>query len=188
VIFRGRRRLTAGPSRFSLGRLRLTDSIFGKCPECGAECSFVARKCWMCGASLVAKGAGGAAVGENIFVARRGASESRPPQYREMQASVDNASLAFMALALVIVGCGIAREAPGLGIVYAIVMLPAMLATVVKRSRRIQSHRSAGWGDTIADLFSGIAIGIGILVALPVVAIIAVLIFCAVTASSQSFH
>jgi hypothetical protein len=60
-----------------------------------------------------------------------------------------------------------------------------LLAVYVKRQRRLASDRPPGWGDTIVDFFSGVALAIGILVALPVVAIIALMIYCAVISATH---
>ena len=87
-----------------------------------------------------------------------------------------------------LVGCGISLEARGLAILYTIIMLPALLTVYVKRQRRLASDQPVGWEHTIVDLLSGVALGIGILVALPVVACIALFLFCAVLlATHKSF-
>jgi hypothetical protein len=126
-----------------------------------------------------------AAPRENVFVDARGWSDEGSVERPRTDATVDNASLAILALALILIGCGIAFEAPGLAILYTFIMLPALLAVYEKRRRRLASDQVVGWGDTIADLFSGVALGIGILVALPVLAFIALLIFCAVMFASH---
>ena len=108
-------------------------------------------------------------------------------QRPQAEATVDNASLAILAVALILIGCGISLEAPGLAILYAIIMLPALLVVYVQRRRRLARAGPVGWRDTIVDFFSGVALAIGILVALPVVAIIALMIYCAVMQASGSF-
>jgi TRAP-type uncharacterized transport system fused permease subunit len=141
----------------------------------------------MCGKWFGSDDDAAVAPGANVFVATREASGPRPPhvQPRRREATVDNASLAILALALLLIGCGISLEAPGLAILYTVIMLPALLAVYVKRQRRLASDRSVGWGDTIVDLFSGVALAIGILVALPIVSIIALMIYCAVIAAAH---
>jgi hypothetical protein len=128
-----------------------------------------------------------AAPGANLFVATRDPSGPSPRymQSRGTEATVDNTSLAILALALLLIGCGISLEAPGLAILYTVIMLPALLAVYVKRQRRLASDRPVGWGDTIVDFFSGIALAIGILVALPIVSIIALMIYCAVISAAH---
>lgn len=101
--------------------------------------------------------------------------------------TADSASVAILALALILIGCGIALEAPGLGILYTIIMLPAFLTVYVRRQRRFASERGVSWGDTIVDFFSGVALAIGILVALPIVSIIALMIYCAVITRGHPF-
>jgi hypothetical protein len=141
----------------------------------------------MCGRSFATRDGAGAATGENVFVPTRGAPEESRVRFRLGEATVDNdnASLAILAIAVVLIGCGTSLEAPGLAILYAVVMLPALLAVFVKRRRRLASHSKVGWGETIADLLSGVALAIAILVALPVAAFIALLIFCAVMLASH---
>jgi hypothetical protein len=163
----------------------LSSSIFLTCPDCGAECSASSRKCWMCGRLLAAKGTAGVAAGENVFVTT---PESSPPrraqlrvaQPRPTQHAVDNATLAVMSVGLLIVGAGVAHEAPGLGTTYIVIILPALIATFVKRRRRLRSNQTPGWGDTVADFIGGIAIAIGLLIVLPLVAVLALALYCAV--------
>jgi hypothetical protein len=142
----------------------------------------------MCGGFFGKPDAAGVAPAENVFVAPRGPSYDRPVQHRQSETTVDNTSLAILALALILIGGGISLEAPGLAILYAVIMLPALLAVYVKRQRRLATKPAVGWGDTIVDLFSGVALAIGILVALPIVSIIALMIYCAViVAAHKSF-
>jgi hypothetical protein len=139
----------------------------------------------MCGRSFTEQAAVRTAPRENAFVATRGSSDEGSVQRPQAEATVDNASLAILAIALILIGCGISLEAPGLAILYTVIMLPALLAVYVKRQRRLASDRPPGWGDTIVDFFSGVALAIGILVALPVVAIIALMIYCAVISATH---
>ncbi len=141
----------------------------------------------MCGRSFSAKEDVRAAPRKNVFVAARGSSDEGRVQRPQAEATVDNASLAILAVALILIGCGISLEAPGLAILYAIIMLPALLVVYVQRRRRLARAGPVGWRDTIVDFFSGVALAIGILVALPVVAIIALMIYCAVMQASGSF-
>jgi hypothetical protein len=124
----------------------------------------------MCDRSFSTQAAVPAAPSENVFVATRGWSDEGRVERPRTEASVDNASLAILALALILIGCGISFEAPGLAILYTMIMVPALLAVYVKRQRRLASDGAVGWGDTITDLFSGAALAIGMLVALPVLA------------------
>jgi hypothetical protein len=158
----------------------LNSSIFLTCPDCGAECSASSRKCWMCGRSLAVKGAAGVAAGENVFAATPEPSPPRRAQPRSAEHAVDNATLAVMSVGLLIVGAGVAHEAPGLGTTYILIILPALIATFVKRRRRLRSNQTPGWGDTVADFIGGIAIAIGLLIVLPLVAVLALALYCAV--------
>jgi hypothetical protein len=131
--------------------------------------------------------AGVAAPGDNVFVATPDRSGPSPRYIapRHGETTVDNTTLVILALALLLIGGGISLEAPGLAILYAVIMLPALAAVYIKRQRRLASDRPAGWGETIVDFFSGVALAIGILVVLPVVAIIALMIYCAVMMATQ---
>jgi hypothetical protein len=93
-------------------------------------------------------------------------------------------TLAVMSVGLIVVGAGVSLEAPGMGITYTVILLPALIATFVKRRRRLRSNQTPGWGDTVADFFGGIAIAIGLLIALPVVAVVALALYCAVASAS----
>jgi len=170
-------------------RRELLSDTFVTCGECGAKCSPISKKCWLCNASLTSQRDVGAEPGDNTFVPAR---KERSPRAnfgeQDENKSVDNISVAVLIASLLVIRAGIVYEAPGLGIMFAIIVVPALFAVLVKRERRMQSDHPADWGDTISDFLGAVGVTIGILVLLPVVAVIALLIFCAVMLASGGFR
>jgi hypothetical protein len=121
--------------------------------------------------------------GDHTFTASRAQAHAKP-----MPRTNDSSTLIAILVTIVLVGAGIAYEAPGLAIVYAMVVLPAIVATLIKRERRVQSDAMNELGDTIADFLGSLAITFGILLLLPIVAVIAFGIFCAIVLATGSFR
>jgi len=125
--------------------------------------------------------------GRETFVQTR----ARPRRVEPEQGG-DTVALLALLIAVLAVGVGLATEAHGLGVVYFVLVCPALIATLIKRRRRGESRRAAHWGETLVeflvDFLGAVAATIGIIIALVVAAVIALSIFCAVAMSRGSFH
>jgi hypothetical protein len=147
--------------------------VMKRCPECGAVYPEVAQRCWLCHASLVTD--------DEIVLAE---SVSEPPKFVGSSSSFSLASL-FAVLTLVAVGLGVASLQPGLGIAYGVIVLPALLATVIRVQKQKAQQRAVSFGEKIVTFIVSIGVVVG-LFALSVAALVA-LCFVVVAGSGMRF-
>jgi hypothetical protein len=92
-----------------------------RCPHCQAEVYWSeATQCWLCGQSLD----------------RPGPAVAPPPPPMEPARRTFGLSSLMLVIALVAVCLGVYREVPGLGILLAILVTPALVRTSVVATRR----------------------------------------------------
>lgn len=169
----------------------MLSDTFVTCRECGAKCSPIARKCWLCNASLSGQRDVGAEPGDNTFVpAREERSAHSNVSEQEYNRTTDNMFFVALLAIVLLIGAGIALQAPGLAISFGIIVVPAMLAAFVKRERRMQTDRQGDWKDVVGDflgtLLRTVVVTIGILFLLPFALVIALWIYCLATGVSGS--
>jgi hypothetical protein len=153
------------------------------CPECGADCGGTAQSCWMCQANL--------ANVETIVAAEEVANQAvravrRPPN--AVSEAFFATSTILLVIAALVVGIGLMINEPGLGIVFAIVASPALIATVVRTRFRQATTGTVSWAERFATLIVSGALTIGILSMLGVACFVAFLAYCIVTNSGPNFH
>ena len=123
----------------------------GRCRHCGAEVNANARFCWLCGESLAP------ATGREPVLVAELVESDRPLQF-------GIASL-LLVITFVAVLCSLIKMNPGLGIVIAVLTLPAMIRTVLSAFRRREAGRPMSGGDKASTFLSTVAMSICAIVA-----------------------
>lgn len=132
---------------------------FARCPDCHAEVTTDAQTCWMCGRLL------------NVVdaeVVDRGTP---------LAPGTFSLATLMILVTLVAIGLGLFVTAPGLGILYTIAMVPALVRTAVGVRRRAK----AGKVLAIEDKFQLFATSIAVTVAACVAATVAFFATCLTT-------
>lgn len=139
------------------------------CHECGAENLHLALRCWMCHADL--KRVPQVVIAEIV---------PDPPKYAPSEIFW-MVLTALVGVLLVLVGIGLASEGPEPLIPYAIVIVPAFIATVVRVARKQSRGVRIGWGERLLTfLISGMAV-IGFIGLLIVAALTAMFVYCLIS-------
>jgi len=166
------------------------ERVLRKCAECGAQCGPTAQRCWMCNAALPEGTTETAA-----SLPRAPTWDREGPGLRRESPADRTASTALDAKfvlvgALLIIGTGIWTLAPGLAILYTIVVIPAVLAMLVSRSRGAPD--AAGEGTTLGEqlliLFSKFLKTVAVLVLVIFGIVIAAAVFCFVLLASNGIR
>ncbi len=136
------------------------------CPQCGADSVPFAKHCWMCGADLQN------APKRNIPIAG---------QAKPTWAAGESTALIVVAIlcaVVLLVGLGIAANEPGLVIPYAIFAGPALLATLIRATRKRVQGKPMGIAESIGTFLVSGMIVFGILVLLVIALIIGLIAYC----------
>lgn len=138
------------------------------CPECGAENISIGKSCWMCHRDLH-----GVTV---TYRAEQGTSSVRPafapPESFTVLVAVASGLLVLM------VGYGVATTGLASLIPFAIIAVPALLATLIRVGRKHSRGEEVGLVEMIGTfLLSGVA-ALGLIVSLGVAAIAGLFIYC----------
>jgi hypothetical protein len=132
---------------------------FAHCPDCHAEVTTDAQTCWMCGRVL----------------------DLVDAELVDRAAPVTPATFSLATLMIVVtlvaVGLGLFVTAPGLGVLYTVAMVPALVRTAVGVRKRAQ----AGKVLSVADKFQLFATSIAVTVAAGVAATVAFFATCVST-------
>lgn len=136
------------------------------CPECGADCARDAPYCWMCRADL---------------------SHMTPVVTAELVAPAPGRAseiiFAFVTVLLVGLACLIGLELlidkPGLAILYAIIAVPPIVATLVRIQNRQQQVGRISWGESFVTLLVSTVVTIGAIFLMALAAVVALGLFCA---------
>jgi hypothetical protein len=136
------------------------------CAQCRAENPAYNKHCWLCHAPLARK---------SEVVTAELASKPRPMPLAEAFFWILTAGC---LLVLVLVGIGIAQTDPGLLVVYAIVLAPALIATLARSLLSVQrGHRVSGMEVFLTLLFSA-SVTILVVVVLFIAVIVAFFAYC----------
>ena len=125
------------------------------CPQCDAQVDPAAKYCWLCNAMLPSPIAGAARLPP--IRAQLVDSSSRPLQY--------GISSLLLVITFVAILCSIIKMSPGLGIVIAILTLPAMIRTVLVAFRRREDGRPMSPADKTSVFLLTMAISLCVVVA-----------------------
>jgi hypothetical protein len=125
------------------------------CPQCDAQVDPAAKYCWLCNATLSSPSAGAAPL--SPFRAQLGDSSSRPLQY--------GISSLLLVITFVAILCSIIKMNPGLGIVIAILTLPAMIRTVLVAFRQRESGKPMSAAGKTGVFFLTMAMSLCVVVA-----------------------
>jgi hypothetical protein len=146
------------------------------CLECGASNAVNARAFWVCHTPLRWDSAGRVNVSKG------------PAAVVVRSADVSPWTPAILAVAAIAVLIGLVREAPGIAILLAIVVGPALLLTVAGT----RSRRRKGWpvnaAGAIGQFLLSVAMVLSALTALGVVAVVAVGVWLFIVCSNGGFH
>jgi hypothetical protein len=134
------------------------------CPQCGAAQSVADRPCWLCGGKTVPEDAVTAEI-----------VEPRPSFVSE---AVFAALSGLMGGVLVIMGIGLWLQEPALGIGFAVLALPALVATLVRGAVRRSRGQPVTWAQRLATFAVALSITLGVLSLLVVAAVVALFIAC----------
>ena len=134
------------------------------CVECGAENWAYAADCWLCKRDL------------SDVEAVVNAEIVAPP--------VSTSANTFFAvvtgilgIVLVLIGIGLYLEEPGAAIGYMILVIPPLIATIVRTMAK-QGERPVGWGERLATFLISSVVFFGILVMLCIAAVVAFFAIC----------
>jgi hypothetical protein len=149
------------------------------CPECRAANATAARRCWLCGRDFTGKGP------QPPPLPPMPAGEAPYAPGPEQGAATFGASTALLLVTLVILGVGIFSLAPGMGVLYVILVAPPVIATSLVGARRRQ--RGQAWGGkekaataaiSIVGLFSALGL-------LSLAAFVAFFVYCVVAIANS---
>ena len=140
--------------------------ILRTCPHCGAECDAARPRCWLCQGVVT----GGTEIVDAEVVAE-------PPPYAPSDAFFAVVS-AVLAAVILLVGLGAALTQPGMAIMLAVIVVPALAATVIRTQRKQARQGYVSWGERLATFVVSAALAVGILSLLGVAAVIALIAFC----------
>jgi len=133
------------------------------CAMCGAVVESEAARCWLCEHDLRS-------------------TRVPPKRVPAPVTSADSQAAWIMNLLIValviVVGLGLAQIAPGLAILYAVLVLPGLATMFVVALRRRQDGRPQGFLAKIGTLFLGVAVALFGIGALGIAAVIALALFC----------
>jgi hypothetical protein len=134
------------------------------CAMCGAVVEAEASRCWLCEHDL---------------------RSGRVPPKRRVPATVagpDTTSAWIMNLLIVglvmIVGIGLMQIAPGLAVLYGVLVLPGLATMFVVALRRRQDGRPQGFFARVGTFFLGVAVALFGIGALGIAAFVALALFC----------
>lgn len=144
------------------------------CPDCGATYPITAKYCWMCYRPL---GRGPEGIGSSTpIVAQSAAGES--PFATGNQAMQFGLSTVMLTITLVAVLLGVAKLAPGLGVLLALVVLPAYLRTCIAASRRSGRGQPMSTGAKLGSFGLNLCIVVVVAIAVIVAGVVALLAVC----------
>lgn len=147
------------------------------CPHCGADCEATADRCWLCYGELSPKG-------DDVVAAE---VVREPPRYAP-EDTVFATMSAVLALIILLVGVGSAFVQPGVTILMAIVVVPALVATLVRVGSKQARTGYVSWGERLGTFLISASLTVGVLVLLALSAIIALVVYCFYLISSGGFH
>lgn len=145
------------------------------CPQCGASNSWESSKCWVCRAPLVWD----ANVSSTAIKVAPPAPKSR---------TMELLGPALLVVGVVATMIGLAKESPGLAILVALVFAPGLLFTLASAGWRRHQGRAMSAGDKFVRFLFSVAMTVGILVVLGVVAIVAFIVWLFVVCANGDFH
>jgi hypothetical protein len=141
------------------------------CPHCRAENPLDNQSCWLCHAPL--------AGAPEVVLAELAKKPSADPLTKNFQTLL----LAGCGLVVLLVGLGLVKDDPGLLALYAIVVIPALIATgvhwLIAASRGKQASALGMFSTFIVSGFVTAAIVVVVIAAMIIAAVIALLQFCA---------
>lgn len=156
----------------------MKDPALRTCPHCGADCEVGKPRCWLCHGEL----AGGDEIVDAELV------QEVPPHAPSDMFFVIAA--AILAVVVLLIGVGAALTQPGLAIAMAIVVAPALVATLVRTRKQQKRQGYVSWGERLATFAISVAVMMGVLSALGAAVMVALVIFCfyALATGQFNFH
>ena len=147
------------------------------CPECGQPNRLDARFCWLCGRAFA-----------NPELNAIPTPPPLPPSVKQPASVYDHATMAI-AVGFLVVGAGLTQTTPGLGILFAIVAVPALIMSGKKLQKKgIQAGESATTSEkvwaVIGTVVSSVALTSAIVTALVIAGCAALFISCKVMMGS----
>ncbi len=141
------------------------------CPGCAAKNPFTAKRCWLC---------------LQDFSGAEPAAEWLPTPYERHATFQFSFASLMLTIALIAVLLGVFRILPGLGVVLAMIVAPAWIATCLTVLRRQSSQaRPLALGERTAIFAVSVAIMVGIGVTVIAAIVGAVASFCGVMVISS---
>jgi hypothetical protein len=151
------------------------------CPDCGAENITLAVKCWMCHRDLK----------DVRTVMRPDHVQSGKAAHRDLPVLAPSSSSTALVvgatvLLVLLVGWGVVTAGPGALIPYAIIAVPALLATMIRVGRKSARGEKVGVVESIGTfLLSGVAV-LGLLFMIGVTVVVGLFIYCLASAGRMS--
>jgi hypothetical protein len=136
------------------------------CPDCGAENLAAAKYCWLCRRDMTT-------VSEVVLaevVLRR-------PAWTPSDWFFAILSL-LLAIMIVLCAIGLAVEEPSAAIVFGILVVPPLVATIVRVSVRQQRQGHVSWAERFLTFFVSSVIMVGVVGLLLAAAFVAFFVYC----------
>jgi hypothetical protein len=148
------------------------------CQECGAVNPAFHTQCWLCYRPLDSGGPPPLPGSAGVVAAQI---------VREPSLGVAAASMVGLTVALAIVGIGAYLVEPGLAILYGIVAVPPLLATLVTGLTRRARGRPLTLGGRVLTFFVSGVITVGVLGLLCIAGVVSFFVYCLVALGSGGF-
>jgi hypothetical protein len=147
---------------------QFADRDIKSCPDCGAENALSWQTCWMCQADLRSNA-------PPVVVARL----AEPPAPRFAPTATFFGVLTLLTtLLVVLVGFALGEMSLGYLPFFALIAIPALLATTVRVGRRRMQGKQVSWMEAVLTLVISGAIVHGVLVLIVLAILVALFIMC----------
>lgn len=147
-------------------------SSVAHCAACGAENFAYAKSCWMCHTPLTARSATSAP--EIVMAELVPDTPSRMGPAEWLYAAI----FAIILVMLGLMGIGIAIDEPAMLIGYFILIGPAIIATLVRVTRKQSTGQRVGWGERLLTFLLSGVLTLALVAVLAIAAFLVFFVYC----------
>lgn len=141
--------------------------VIRQCPQCGGDNDRHATRCWLCRAGLESA--------EEIVMAEAVTAVRPPGGPSEWFFAIATVLSIIMVL---LVGIGAVSEEPMAGIGYLILVIPPVIATVVRLQHKKARYGFVTWSDRFVALVASAAVTLVVVIGLTAAAFICFFLYC----------
>lgn len=145
------------------------------CLQCGASNASDSRECWVCHAPLA-------------WEADTSIRAVKVPPALPRDRGTSYLTTTLLVVGVVATMIGLWKEAPGLAILLAVVFAPGLLLTMASSGLRKQQGRPMTGGDKVVRFLYSVAMTIGVLFVLGLVAVVSFVVWLFVVCAGGNFH